>query len=60
MSNKTIFCPICHKLTAQVIRDDNGVKLMQNGKSILSLGKNSSGNSISIRCPAGHNVKVEM
>lgn len=58
--SKTIFCPVCHKLTAQVIRDGNGVRLMQNGKSILSLGKNSSGNSIGVKCPDGHSVSVEM
>ena len=59
-TNKMIFCPVCHKLTAQVIRNDNGVKLMQNGKSTLSLGKNSSGNSIAIKCSDGHSVKAEM
>ena len=58
--SKVVFCPICHKLTAQIIRDNNGVKLMQNGKSILSLGKNSSGNSIAIKCADGHSVKVEI
>lgn len=58
--SKTIFCPSCHKLTAQVISNDNGVKLTQNGKTILSLGKNSSGNNVNVRCPAGHTVRIEM
>jgi len=52
-----VFCPKCHKLTAQVIRSDDGVKLVQNGKTLLSLGR-GSGNSIGVKCPSGHDVKV--
>ena len=55
-----VFCPRCHKLTAQVVRNDEGVKLVQNGKTLLSLGKGSSGNSIAVKCEAGHTVSVKI
>lgn len=60
MSNNSIFCPKCHKLTAQIIRNEDGVKVIQNGKVLLSLGKGSSGNSLAVSCPSGHRVKVEV
>lgn len=56
----SIFCPKCHKLTAQIIRDDKRVELRQNGKVLLSLSKESHGNKIGVKCPSGHNVHVEV
>ena len=55
-----IFCPKCHRLVAQVVKDDNGVKVMQGEKVLISLGGSSSkGNKISVNCPNGHPVEVE-
>lgn len=58
--NESIFCPKCHRLAAQVLRNDDGVKLVQNGKTLLFLGKGSTGNTIGIKCEAGHNVRVNI
>jgi len=55
-----VFCPKCHRLAAQVLRNDDGVKLVQNGKTMLSLGKGSSGNTVGVKCPSGHNVQVRV
>lgn len=57
---ENIFCPKCHKLTAQISRTDERVELRQKGKVLLSLSAKSTGNKIGLRCPSGHSVKVEI
>jgi len=52
-----VFCPVRHKLAAQVIKDKEGIKIMQNGRVLINAG---SINNISIVCPAGHGVKVKI
>ena len=53
-----IFCKECHKLAGYLVEDDQGRRLMVNGKSVINLGKGSSGNNIGIKCPDGHGVSV--
>lgn len=59
-SVENIFCLKCHKLTAQKVVTQERVELRQNGKVLLSLSKQSSGNRIGVRCPDGHNVQVNL
>jgi len=55
-----IFCPKCHKLTAEIRKNEERVELVQNGKVLLALSSKSSGNKISVRCPSGHSVEVKI
>jgi hypothetical protein len=55
-----VFCPKCHRLAAQVIDDDKGVRITQNGKVLVNFGKGSTRNSLSVMCPAKHPVKVKV
>ncbi|KKM84020.1 hypothetical protein LCGC14_1303450 [marine sediment metagenome] len=60
---RIVFCNKCHKVAAQVEISNEGTKIMQGGKTIISLGDKSSiagmkGNALSIVCPQGHKVKV--
>ena len=55
-----IFCPRCHKLAAQVIRNDGRVKISQGGKVLVSFEGGSEGNKISVNCPNGHPVEVKV
>ena len=55
-----IFCPKCHKLAAELTRNEERVELRQNGKVLLALSAQSKANKISVRCPSGHSVKVEI
>lgn len=57
---ESVFCPKCHKLVAQKRVTEERVELVQNGKVLLSLSKQSHGNKIGVKCPSGHNVKVEI
>ena len=57
---KTVFCPKCHKLAAEIVRNEERVELRQNGKVLLALSTKSSGNTISVKCASGHSVKVEL
>lgn len=56
----TIFCPKCHKLAAELIKSEERVELRQNGRVLLALSAKSTGNTISVKCPSGHSVKVEI
>ena len=55
---KSIFCPKCHKLAAEITRNEERVELRQNGEVLLALSAQSSGNKISVRCKSGHSVEV--
>lgn len=60
MGIEDIFCPKCHKLAAEVIRNEGRVELRQNGKVLLALSAQSRCNKIGVQCPSGHNVEVEL
>jgi hypothetical protein len=60
LTQENIFCPKCHKLVAEKKVTEERVELRQNGKVLLSLSSQSRGNNIGLRCPSGHNVKVEI
>lgn len=55
---ENIFCPKCHKLTAELIRNEERVELRQNGKVLLALSAKSTGNTIGVKCPSGHSVNL--
>lgn len=61
---RDIFCKKCHKLAAQVEKGEEGTKVMQGGKTVLSLGKDPNismkGNKVSVKCGSGHNVQIEV
>jgi hypothetical protein len=57
---ETIFCPKCHKEVCQIRRSGDNTEIVQNGKILLLLKDTNflDNNSISLRCPDGHNVPV--
>ncbi len=60
---RDIFCKKCHKLAAQVEKGEEGTKVMQGGKVLISLGDKTrlkGLNKLSVACPSGHNVKIEV
>ena len=58
--SKTIFCPECHKITAVILRNAKGTKVVQNGKVLINLPAGSSGNTLVVQCPDGHKVEVKV
>ena len=59
MAVRQIFCDKCHKLAATIKESDDKVEVIQGGKTLINLSK-QSGSNISVRCPAGHNVRLEL
>ena len=62
---KQVYCQKCHKLAAQVEKNEEGTRIMQGGKTLISLGGKSKinmggDNKIMIVCSSGHKVKVEV
>lgn len=55
-----VFCGKCHRLAAVVIADNEGTKVMQNGKSLLNIKGQTKMNDFSIKCPQGHPVKIKV
>jgi len=59
MPNKQIYCPKCHRLAATIRERDDKVEVIQGGKTLINLSK-QSGSNISVHCPSGHNVRLEL
>lgn len=60
MNANTIFCPKCHKPAVQIRRTEEKVELRQNGRVLLSLSAQSRCNTISVKCPSGHAIKLNI
>ncbi len=58
--SEEIFCPKCHKLAALVLTNNKSTKIVQNGKVLLNMPAGSSGNNITVKCPDGHEVSIEI
>lgn len=59
MDTRQIYCDKCHKLVATIKETDDKVEVLQGGKTLINLSK-QSGSNISVRCPSGHNVRLEL
>ena len=59
MASRQVFCRRCHQVAARIKTEDGKVKVMQGGKGMINLSE-GSGSNISVRCPNGHNVKLEL
>lgn len=63
-----LFCKKCHKEAGRIVREDPGnpalpsgvIKVMQGKTCLISMPATSTGNSINIKCPAGHSVPVRL
>lgn len=53
------FCPRCHKEAYRLEEDGDNIKIIQGNKSVISLNKKSTV-SMSIACPSGHPVRLEI
>ena len=53
------YCPKCHKEAYRLIEEGDNIKVIQGGRTVLNLNKNSSV-SMSFACPSGHPVKMEL
>lgn len=53
------YCPKCHKEAYRLEKDKDNVKVIQNGRTFISVSQSSSV-SMSINCPSGHPVKLEI
>jgi len=52
------YCPKCHKEAYRLRRENGKVKVVQNGRTIISLGGSSNIGTVSVTCPSGHSVRV--
>ena len=59
MATRQIYCNKCHKLAATIKEDEDNVEVIQGGKTLIKLSK-QSGSNISVRCPSDHNVRLEL
>ncbi|MBA7614642.1 hypothetical protein ES703_21910 [subsurface metagenome] len=52
------YCPKCHREAYRLRRENGKVEIVQNGRTVISLGGNSNIGTVSVTCPSGHSVKV--
>lgn len=57
--SKTIFCPKCHREAYRIIEEGETIKVVQSRRTLLSVNQTSTV-SMSINCPHGHPVKLEL
>lgn len=53
------FCPKCHREAYRIGENDGMIKIIQSNKTLINIDRSSSV-SMSIACPAGHPVKLEI
>ena len=53
------YCPKCHQEAYRIIEKEDSIKIMQGRIVILNLNRESSV-SMSLSCPHGHPVKLEI
>lgn len=53
------YCPKCHKEAYRIEENGDNIKIIQGGRTVLNLG-HSSNVSMSLTCPSGHPVKLEI
>ena len=53
------YCPKCHKETYRLQKDGDNIKITQGKSTVLNLNKTSSV-SMSLNCPSGHPVKINI
>lgn len=53
------FCPICHREVYRIEETEDMIKVIQGKRTLLNLNHKSSV-SMSISCPVGHPVKLEI
>jgi hypothetical protein len=51
------YCPKCHQEGYRVKRGEKGVEVIQKGKTVFKLSRQSSVD-LSLKCPKGHSVKL--
>jgi len=56
---ETHYCPKCHREAFRVVKNEAGIKVTQNGHTLLTLNETSSV-SMKLKCPAGHSVLLEL
>jgi len=54
-----VYCPKCHKETYRLVEEGENIKIMQDKGVLLNVSKNSSV-SMTLQCPSGHPVKLEL
>jgi len=52
------YCPKCHREAYRLEESGDNIKVIQEGKTFISVSKNSSV-SMDVSCPSGHTVRLE-
>jgi len=57
-----VWCKKCHRAAARIIREDGQIKVMQGKSNLITMPEDSNmgGNTVSVRCPSGHGVKLKL
>lgn len=53
------FCPKCHREAYRLVENDGHIEIVQGGKTLIKTDKASTV-SMSVNCPSGHPVKLEV
>ena len=59
MGQEVTFCPKCHREAYRIENTDDMIKVIQGRRTLLNISRSSSV-KISLSCPSGHPVKLEI
>ena len=55
-----IFCSKCHQLAASIVKDEKYTKVIQGGRTVLTIKGETKLNKFSVNCPHGHSVRIDI
>jgi hypothetical protein len=59
MTSNIAYCPKCHKEVYRLIKNGDTIQVKQGYSNLINLNSKSKV-SMSVKCPGGHPVKLEM
>lgn len=57
--SSVVYCPICHKEAYRIEETEDMIKVIQGRRTVLNIGHSSSV-KMSLSCPSGHSVPLEI
>ncbi|MBA7560255.1 hypothetical protein ES708_01877 [subsurface metagenome] len=57
--NEVKYCPKCHKEAYRIEETEDMVKVIKGRRAVLNISRSSSV-KMSLSCPSGHSVKLEL
>lgn len=57
-----VWCKKCHREAARIIKQDGQIKVMRGKSNLITMleSGNMEGNTVSVKCPNNHDVKLKL